>query len=85
MTFVPSEMLVYKITYKDGGENRKRKRAQKHKSSEGEFIFAMLHEYELSPKESESILETAKTLFDSRLDQGSLPTHKGILINLNEN
>jgi len=31
----------------------------------------MLHEYELSPKESESILETAKTLFDSGLDQTS--------------
>jgi len=34
------------------------KEHQKHKSSEGEFIFAMLHEYELSPKESESILES---------------------------
>ncbi|MDQ3020767.1 MAG: hypothetical protein M3R36_09390 [Bacteroidota bacterium] len=36
------------------------KERQLHKSSEGEFIFAMLQEYELSPKESESILETAK-------------------------
>ncbi len=33
---------------------------QRHKSSEGEFIFELLHEYELSPKESESILESAK-------------------------
>ncbi len=33
---------------------------QMHKSSEGEFIFALHHEYELSPRESESILETAK-------------------------
>ncbi len=38
----------------------KSKERQRHKSSEGEFIFEMLHEYELSPKESESILETAK-------------------------
>ena len=33
---------------------------QLHKSSEGEFIFELHHEYELSPRESESILETAK-------------------------
>ena len=38
------------------GKIGKEKEHQKHKSSEGEFIFAMLHEYELSPKESESIL-----------------------------
>jgi len=48
------------VLYKDGGKIGKEKQHQKHKSSEGEFIFAMLHEYELSPKESESILETAK-------------------------
>ncbi len=33
---------------------------QMHKSSEGEFIFELHHGYELSPRESESILETAK-------------------------
>ena len=38
----------------------KRIERQQHKTSEGEFIFELLHEYELSPKESESILETAK-------------------------
>ncbi len=38
----------------------KSKERQMHKSSEGEFIFELLHEYELSPKESVSILETAK-------------------------
>ncbi|MBK8549983.1 MAG: DUF1670 domain-containing protein [Ignavibacteria bacterium] len=31
-----------------------------HKTSDGEFIFELLNEYELSPKESESILESAK-------------------------
>ena len=30
------------------------------KTSDGEFMFELLNEYELSPKESESILETAK-------------------------
>ncbi|HMQ69676.1 MAG TPA: DUF1670 domain-containing protein [Ignavibacteria bacterium] len=32
----------------------------RHKTSEGEFIFELLNEYELSPKESESLLESAK-------------------------
>lgn len=31
-----------------------------HKTSDGEFMFELLHGYELSPKESESILESAK-------------------------
>ncbi|MDQ3019915.1 MAG: hypothetical protein M3R36_04995 [Bacteroidota bacterium] len=30
------------------------------KTSDGEFIFELLNEYELSSKESESILESAK-------------------------
>ena len=38
----------------------KKQERQLHKSSEGEFIFELHHEYELSPRESESILETAK-------------------------
>lgn len=35
-------------------------KCNKHKASGGEFIFELLHGYELSPKESESILESAK-------------------------
>ncbi len=38
----------------------KSKERQSHKSSEGEFIFELLHEYEFSSKKSESILESAK-------------------------
>jgi len=45
-----------------------------HKSSEGEFIFELLHEYELSPKESESLLECAKRCLirDNVLKEGEI-------------
>jgi hypothetical protein len=33
---------------------------QRHKTSEGEFIYELLNQYELSPKMSESILDSAK-------------------------
>jgi len=47
---------------------------QMHKSSEGEFIFELLHEYELSPKESESLLECAKRCLirDNVLKEGEI-------------
>ena len=50
------------------------KERQMHKSSEGEFIFELLHEYELSPRESESILETAKRCLirDNILKEGEI-------------
>ncbi len=38
----------------------KSKERQRHKSSEGEFIFELRNNYELSPRMSESILESAK-------------------------
>ncbi len=45
-----------------------------HKTSDGEFIFELLNEYELSPKESESILESAKRCLirDNILKEGEI-------------
>jgi Protein of unknown function (DUF1670) len=45
-----------------------------HKTSDGEFIFELLNGYGLSPKESESILETAKRCLirDSMLKEGQV-------------
>lgn len=45
-----------------------------HKTSDGEFIFELLNEYELSPKESESILESAKRCLirDNVLKEGEI-------------
>ncbi|MEO8210017.1 MAG: DUF1670 domain-containing protein [bacterium] len=45
-----------------------------HKTSDGEFIFELLNEYELSPKESESILESAKRCLirDNVLKEGEV-------------
>jgi DNA-binding Lrp family transcriptional regulator len=45
-----------------------------HKTSDGEFIFELLNEYELSPKESSSILESAKRCLirDNVLKEGEI-------------
>ncbi len=47
---------------------------QKHKSSEGEFIFELRNNYELSPRMSESILESAKRCLirDNILKEGEI-------------
>lgn len=54
-------------------ESKITKRNQ-NKTSDGEFIFELLNEYELSPKESESILESAKRCLirDKILKEGQL-------------
>jgi len=52
----------------------KSKERQRHKSSEGEFIFELRNNYELSPRMSESILESAKRCLirDNILKEGEI-------------
>ncbi len=52
----------------------KSKERQRHKSSEGEFIYELRKNYELSPKMSESILESAKRYLqrDNLLKEGEI-------------
>jgi len=54
--------------------NIKSEERQRHKSSEGEFIFELRNNYELSPRVSESILESAKSFLirDHALKEGEI-------------